>query len=441
MNVLKKLINKKWLFKLLFLNLTFFCFLKLFLGATSDVYLFICNSDCVSEEDLKYIREYGNTLSGQVKIVDSKNIKDAAQMCQALKNSYMPISNNIKGIQIFGTREAVPSFEIGYEIDIRGNTISDSVIDTAYEDFFSDFFYSNFDSKMSCLKGKTGINTIFVNNLDVSFEPKWPVSRLMLKEGEIAPFIKKCFQYSEQVNLLDKKPLIVSFSNPILVEQPGIDDMGYFIKNQIDKNCNYLKDREYKLYGVLDGCNKVIVDVEGDFEKENVEKENQNSIIDLFINCHGENDKFIKMIAPTQSYANRKFSSFMDRSNVNSVLKHNYYTLTTWVCFTAKGLDNQNIIYDMLRYKCINAMAATTIISNNGTDNTQSFEKSRNSNNFYCFFYEFFRNLNLGNSRSQSFFNAQKVYSQAILDHKYIDLYQYQILNLLSYHYLGLLNI
>ena len=420
-------------FKILFAGLGLICFSKLFFCESLDLYLFIYNSDYVSEEDVKYIREYGKTFDGQVKEIDAKGISDAADMCQALKNSYSEVSGQIKGIQIFGTKEKVPSFNIGYEIDV-----GDDKTDKAYEDFVSDFFYSSFDSNFRCLRGKTGINTIFENELEVSFKPQWSVARLPFEKNEFANFIKKYFDYRQRLTELSEKPVLVSFSNPILVKQPVIDDMSYFLKNQIDKKYNYLNNRKYRLYGLTEGFNKVVEKVEGGFERENLEKENQKGIMDLFISCHGESDKFIKMIMRTEGYSNREFSSFVDRSNVNSILKHNYYTLTTWSCLTAQGLDAQNIIYDMLRYKCIDAMAATSIISNNGTDHRQSFEKSQ-SNNFYCFFYEFFRNLNLGKSRSESFLQAQKVYSQAVLSHRYIDLYQYHILNLLSYHYLGLL--
>ena len=425
--------NKRSLiFKSFFIMLSLISFLILFLGNNSNYYLFIYNSDNVSEEDKEYIKNYGDTLDGQVKIIDSKGVTSAGLMCQALKNSYSSISNNIKGIQIFGTKDSVPSFDIGFEINMGNDKI-----DKAYEDFVSDFFYSNFDSEMSCLKTKTGINSIFINNLNVSFKPRWKVARLPLKKDEFAPFIKKYFDYKEQLKSVEKPP-IISFSNPILLESPVKDDMGYFIKEKIDKECGYLKNRQYRLYGLLEGSNKVTGKVEGDFIKENVEKENQQGIMDLFINCHGENDKFIKMIFLDDSYGNNKMTSFIDRSNVNNVLGNNYYTLTAWSCLIAQGLNEQNIIYDILRYKCVDAMAATTIISNNGTNNKASFEQSKN-NNFYCFFYELFRSLNNGCSRSESFFNAQKLYSESVLNHKSDDLYQYHILNLLSYHYLGLL--
>lgn len=426
--------NKKFVFKILFIIVSLISFLTLFLGNSLNYYLLIYNSDRVTQEDVKYINDYSKTLNKPVKIIDAKNISSGALMCQALKNSYGSISNNINGIQIFGTKDDVPVFDIGFEIDMNNGKI-----DEAYDDFVSDFFYSNFDSDMTKLNQKIGINSIFVNNLDISFQPKWPVARLPLKKGQFSVFIKKYFDYMEKIKLINNNIPVINFSNPILLEEyPPVDDMGYFIKNKIDYENGYLTSNQYRLYGLLEGYNKVVGSVSGGFERDNIEKENKNGIIDLLINCHGENDKFIKTIFNDNSYGNKKETSFMDRSNINDILKHNYYTLTAWSCLNAEGLNDQNIIYDILNCKCIDAIAATTIISNNGTDNRVSFEQSKR-NNFYCFFYEFFKSRKEGYSRSQSFFNAQKQYASAIINHKNMDLFQYHVLNLLGYHYLGLL--
>lgn len=428
--------KKKLLFKFLFLIISTLSFLILFLGNSySRYYILIYNSDFVSDEDKIYIKKYSDTLDGQVKMVDSKDIQDAATMCQCLKNSYINIAHNIKAIQIFGTKDEVPAFEMGFEVKM-----SEDKIDKAYEDFVSDFFYSNFDSDFSRLKTKTAINTIFANKLDVSFEPKWQVSRLPLKKDEISKFIKKYFIYKENIRSLGglNKIPIVSFSNPILLESPAIDDMGYFIREKIDKKYKYLNNRSYRLYGLLEGYNKVTGPVEGDFIKENVEIENKKQVMDLFINCHGEKDKFIKLVFFSDSLGDKKITSFIDRSNINSILKHNYYTLTAWSCLSAQNLDDQNIISDILRYKCIDAIAATTIISNNGTNNRADFDKKQ-ENNFYLFYYEFFKNLNNKNSRCESFFEAKKNFAKTVVNNKDIDdLYQYHIINILSYHYLGL---
>ncbi len=424
----------KWIYKILFQVFSLILIFCYFAGNNSNYYLFICNSDYISEEDKHCIYKYSKTLNGNVKIIDSRGFNSATDLCKALKNSYSNLSNNIVGIQIFGTKNAVPAFDIGFEIDMKNGKI-----DTAYEDFVTDFFYSNFDEAVSKLKGKTSINDMFTYNFNLSFKPSWRVARLPLNKNEIAPFIKKYFDYKEQIKSIDKKIPIVSFSNPILLNpQVGIDDMGYFIKQKIDKECHYFDDESYKLYGLQEGFSKVKIAVSGGFSRENLERENQKGIMDLFINCHGEKDKFIKTIYDDNSLGSQHVSSFMDRSNVNSILKHNYYTLTAWSCLNAQGLDDQNIIYDMLRYKCIDSIAATSIISNNGTDNRASWAESKN-NNLYCFYYEFFRSLASNYSRSNSFFNAQKVYADAVMNHENLDSFQYNILNLLSYHYLGLL--
>ena len=149
----------------------------------------------------------------------------------------------------------------------------------------------------------------------------------------------------------------------------------------------YFNDESYRLYGLQEGFSKVKIEVSGGFSRENLERENKKGIMNLFINCHGEKDKFIKTIYDDNSLGSQHVSSFIDRSNVNSILKHNYYTLTAWSCLNAQGLDDENIIYDMLRYKCIDSIVATSIISNNGTDNRASWAQSKN-NNLYFFYYE-----------------------------------------------------
>ncbi len=89
----------------------------------------------------------------------------------------------------------------------------------------------------------------------------------------------------------------------------------------------------------------------------------------------------------------------------------------------------------------MSAMAASSIISNNGVHNDASLENMK-KNNFYYFYLNYLYGRALGKSRSESFNLGRLVYVQEILKNTDMLLdgnYQFNLNNVLSYHYFGLI--
>ena len=155
------------------------------------------------------------------------------------------------------------------------------------------------------------------------------------------------------------------------------------------------------------------------------------------ISTHGFKQQIVQSIKWLDEEKDHLYK-FLSVNNINKKLKHNYYTLNTWCCYLAQGLDQNTIISKAMRGKCIDAIAATNILSNNGSNNTASALELENNNPFF-FHYEFYKNLAQGNTRSQSFYNAKRAYAKTIVHHKNLENYQYNLHNILSLHYFGLI--
>lgn len=426
-------------------------------NTTNDYYYLLYNSTKISANDKIAIDDYADRLAGNGSnyiLKDVASLQSATDIYKDLKQQSSLYSGKLKGIQIFGSSSDVPAFDIHYKVKVQ-NGIDDS------GNFKSDLFYGNFNSDASSLENDFSIYKAFDEKLSVDFVPQWSVDRLPLSAGEIAPFINKYYDYRSSMKG-DKVPYI-NFSNPIFAQQTHSDDMGYFIKERLDKEFKILKPSDYKLYGNKQGLFPVTTDVAGGFDIENLKAENQKGIANFFINSHGQLDNIdscifinqndlakykdkIRISNPVNGNSNllELRIPFLNISNINSILSKNYYTLTLWTCSNGYDLRNDNLAHEALASgKAIDAMAASSTISNNGVNNTASLTDLK-KNNFYYFMYEFFKYQSDGYSRSDSFFNAKRLYAAEILKH--IDLlgegnYGYNLHNVLSYHYLGVIDI
>lgn len=401
-----------------------------------DYRYFLYNKDKVLEEDLKAIREYVNEFDDGITNIlkDVSQYTSSIEIYDMLKNDSKNRKGYLKGIQIFGTSDDVPAFDVHFKIQMKDD------IDEG-GDFKSDFFYSNFESDSSSLKSDFSIYKAFNDKLDVSFVPEWPVARLPLKKGEIAPYMKKNEEY---VSVIENKSFgdFVNFSNPIFLQENHSDDFGYFMKERLDKQFNILDSNEYRLYGNKQGYYPVKTDVLGDFTKENIANENKDGIKEFIINSHGQWNNIDQCIFETKERSSEKRISFLNKDNINKVLSENYYDLDLWTCLNGYNLDDTNLVHEAIANgKCISAMAASSIISNNGVHNDVSLENMK-KNNFYYFYFNYFYNRALGKGRSDSFNLAKQSYATEILNNTDMMLdgnYQFNLHNVLSYHYFGLL--
>ncbi len=401
----------------------------------ADYSYVLYNSNSVDAADLSGIKEYCKSFgtSRQMILKDVSGYNSAAQIYKALKADWQSKKGNLKGIQLIGTASDVPAFDVQFKIQMA-NAIDDS------GNFKSDFFYSTFKNNDAVLQNDFSIYKSFKEKLGVSFVAEWPVMRLPLKKGEIAGFIEKYMDYSSTITKQKSVPL-VNFSNPIFPQEEHCDDMGYFIKQFLDKKYSILNNSQYRLYGNQQGHYPVTTQVLGDFTKENLKKENELGIADFFINSHGQENNIDQAIFENKDRSSEKRISFVNSTNINQILSKNYYTLITWTCLNAAGLNDNNLLHEVLSNgKCINAMGATSIISNNGVNNKASLDEMK-KNNFYYFQYVFFKSLADGYSRSDSFYLSQRAYAQEILkntDKLGEGNYQFNLHNILAYHNLGL---
>lgn len=397
---------------------------------------FLYNKDSVTEEDLKSIKEYINNFhDGTINILKNvSSYKAATEIYDMLKDDSKNRKGSLKGIQIFGTSSDVPAFDVHFKVQMQ-NGIDDS------GNFKSDFFYSNFKNESSVLKNDFSLYKNFEDKLKVSFISEWTVSRMPLTKGEVAPYMEKNNKY---VELIKDKPFgnFVNFSNPIFAQKNHSDDFGYFLRERIDKEFNILDSNEYKLYGNKQGFYPVTTEVLGDFTKENIAKENKEGIKEFIINTHGQWNNIDQAIFTSNDIKSEKRISFLNNSNINSILSENYYDLDLWTCSNGYDLNDKNIVHEaMAKGKAMSAMAASAIISNNGVHNDVPLEEMK-KNNFYYFYYSYLYNRALGNSRSKSFSLSQMAYAEEILKNTDMLLdgnYQFNLHNVLSYHYFGLM--
>lgn len=402
----------------------------------SDYYYVLYNSQKSTADDVAAIKSYSDNLSkkGQVMLKDVAGQNSASDIYSSLKQDQSSRKGNLKGIQIFGTADDVPAFDIQFKLQLQNSIDNGS-------SFKSDFFYSSFKNDINILNNNFSIYKAFNEKLNINFIPEWSVTRLPLTKGEIAKFIEKNNDYVSKVTKLASVPL-VNFSNPIFASKDHADDMGYFIKERLDKEFSILNSSQYRLYGNKQGKYPVATEVLGDFTKANIKAENEKGIANFFINSHGQPENIDQAIFTTGDSKSEKRVSFLNSKDINQVLSKNYYNLTTWTCWNAADLGTKNILHEaMANGKCVGAMGATSLLSNNGVNNKASVENMK-KNNFYYFQYAYFDNYMDGYSKSESFYLAQRAYAQEILKNtdKIGDQnYQCNLNNLLAYHNLGLI--
>lgn len=416
-----------------------------------ECYYLLYNAGQVDNRDLICINDYASRLAKDQAVVlkDVTACKSAADIYEWLKQDKEQNHRVVKGIQIIGSSAEVPAFDVDFKIQML------SGIDEGGS-FKSDFFYSNFKSDVQAMQSGFSIYKAFAEQLPVSFVPEWKVARLPLSRGEIAPFINKYYDYTHK-NSGQKIPL-VNFSNPIFANSLHPDDMGYFIQARLDQEFKLLDSANYRIYGNQQGLFPVNISVVGDFTRENLEAENASGVRDFILNSHGQatnidraifvpdaevpvDTSFIRILKPLGNGITEERISLLNNDNINSILGKNYYTLTLWTCLNAWNLRNDNLAHEALANgQAVNLLAASSILSNNGINNRADLEDMKKNNSYY-FFYNFFRQLKAGYSRSDSFMVAQAAYAREIMKHTDIipeGNYQFNLHNVLAYHYLGL---
>lgn len=389
----------------------------------------VMNRQAMTPEDLAAAESYLKEISdSQVLVVDASGITGAQQLYTILQADHIRRGGKVAGIQIFGNADLIPSFEIGYRVQMDSG-----VDDMGF--LLTDLFYGNFNNQASDLSKAYNVMDHFDKGLQVQLVPEWKVARLPLAKGEFAPFFEKYMDFAETAGL--GRQALVNFSNPIFANFSHSDDMGYFM-NRLDADFG-IDLGDYRLYGNQLGQYPVNTHVLGGFTAENLISENRAGVREFIINTHGQRNVVDKCWYENGS---EKREPLMTTGNINAVLCANPYYLDTWTCNNGEGMKD-NITTAALQGKCVGMFSITHIISNNGVSN-QAPLKAMAESNFYWFYLNYLKALSEGMSRSDAFFEAQKAYGNALIVDSQNGIrgegnYQFNLYNLLGYHNFGII--
>lgn len=427
------------------------------IASNLDYYYFLYNGTKVTSNDLASIKSYVNKFGQTYNILmDVSKYNSAIEIYNALKADSTQRNGNLLGIQIFGTSQDVPSFDYIDQVIYYSFNTKQTSTQGSNKELKTDFFYSTFKNDSKSINKDFSIYKTFACKTPASLIPEWKVSRLPLTKGEIAGFIGRYYGYEEQRKTQLNVP-IVNFSSPTFHQKLPFyvhqgDDVSFFIERLAD-DFNVLPKDSYRLYGNQKGIYKVNSKVSGDFTIDNIRSENNKGIADFVFNGHSSPTELLHTYSEVDSKDNKVKEyrePFLTNDTINKVMNKNYYTLFFWSCEPAHNLDNTNLVHEaMANGKCMNAIAGSSEISFNGMwhyyekyDGLPTLEILKEGNSPYYFIYEFYNNMQQGKSRSESFMLAKKAYAEELLKHtdlsKYEN-YQTNLMNVLSLHYLGLL--
>lgn len=403
----------------------------------TGTYFFVYNSKKVTAQDLASIKLFANKFKQTRNVLfDAAQFKTAPQLYDALKARQKKLGSKVAGIQIFGLASDVPSFSYIHKMKpTEGNFEWDGIEYNKNEKFVTDYLYSNFKNDSKYLTD-VSVYSIVQEKLPINFISEWPVSRLPLTKGEIAKYIGNYDTYRNQIE--GKSVPNVALSAPYEIQDNiAQDDIAYLMKRmKEDKEFGYFSNTDLRIYY--------------DNLTANLVKENKSGVIDLVIGSDGS----------TEGAALKKSGKeyFFDRKSVAS-LNANYYTAFFWGMSSAKGLDVNSIIHDgIAKGKMINPIALTIPTYNRDVMNylwlpipTPEGETGNDWNDYiavdkellkkdnpFFFVYKYYEAIENGNTRLQSFHQAQVAYAKLTESNKQNLRAALGYANIFSLHYLGL---
>lgn len=389
----------------------------------------VMDTKTMAEEDLNAVGSYLSSITdATILVADASFFAGAGELYAALQADADQRGGIVAGVQIFGTPDMVPSFPVQYKVQMVDGIDEGGL-------FLTDLFYGNFDNRAEDITSGYNVMDHFAQGKDIKLVPQWPAVRLPLSKGEFSAFLSKYQSYVRNTGLVRQE--LVNFSNPIFNDTEHVDDMGRFLK-RMDQEFQLL-DIPYRLYGNLDGQAAVTTEVLGDFTAENLAMENDNGMMELLINSHGQRDNIDQCIFENNR---EKRVSLVNMDTINAVLDGNPYYLDCWTCLNGYGMTD-NLITAALKGQCVGAFAATSVLSNNGVHWDAGLEEMAKSN-FYYFYYHYLKALHKGEMRSRAFFAAQQAYGKALMADSSNTIrrdgnYQFNLCNLLTYHNFGVI--
>ena len=400
-------------------------------AAARSRYLYaVMDTAAMTQADLKAVGEYLAAITNAtVLVADASGFSDAKSLYAALKADAAQRDGTVAGVQIFGTPDMVPAFQVDYKALMGNGEVDDD------GSFLSDIFYGNFDNDPARISDHYNVKDHFEQKWDVTLVPQWPVARLPLSKGEFTAFFDRYKTFVADTGL--EQPDLVNFSNPISAHKNHSDDMGRFLE-RADKEFHLL-DVPCRLYGNLDGQYPVTTQVLGGFTRDNLSKENDKGPMELLINSHGQRNNIDQCVFEN---GKEKRISFLNVDTIDNALDGNPYYLDCWTCLTGYGMTD-NLTTAALNGRCVGAFSATATISGNGVNCDASLSDMAKSN-FYYFYYHYLKALHEGQTRSAAFCAAQQAYGEALMKDSANGIrgegnYQFNLYNLLTYHNFGVI--
>lgn len=390
----------------------------------------VMDTAAMTQDDLKAVGEYLAAITdATVLVADTSGFSDAKSLYAALRADAAQRGGTVAGVQIFGTPDMVPAFQVDYKVLMGNGEVDDG------GSFLSDLFYGNFDNDPARISDHYNVKDHFEQKWDVTLVPQWPVTRLPLSKGEFTAFFNNYKTFVADSGL--EQPNLVNFSNPIFAQKTHSDEMGRFLE-RADKEFHVL-DVPYRLYGNQDGQYPVNSNVLGGFTKDNLSKENSKGPMELLVNSHGQWNNIDQCVFEN---GKEKRISFLNMDTINTVLDSNPYYLDCWTCLNGYEMAN-NLTTTALNGTCVGAFSATAVISNNGVNCDASLSVMAKSN-FYYFYYQYLKALHEGQTRSAAFCAAQRAYGEALMKDSANGIrdngnYQFNLYNLLTYHNFGVI--
>lgn len=385
-------------------------------------YYFIYNSTTVTKEDLRAINNYvGRFDKSKIKCV----LKDIGTADEYQIYNYLKKQPKIDAIQIFGLDKDVPSFKVHKDVVMSSGVEEIRFKESPYKySYETDYFYNNLHNQTAQIKEFT-MKNYGHKAVKVDLTPLIKVVRLPVTKGDYTGYLNK---YNDYVKTHPGVLPLTSFYDSAFGDHPqSIDHLNYFIQGNLDYEGNIIDSSVYTLFGQKEFYD-MNLNTSGKYSKENMTKMNQKQVQNFIFGGHGDKNSFLYQ---TKSELNSK--------NIDTILGENYYNMNAISCNNAEGMDNENLVYKMLKGKGIYVMALTDFYYFGDLRFQKNMNYTLQDDNFTYFYYEYYRNLYSGVNLTDSFHKAQQAYVSQVQKKDIEEISQPQLSNLIFCHNFGVL--
>ena len=133
----------------------------------------------MTQDDLKAVGNYLAAITdASVLVADASGFADAKSLYAVLKADAAQREGTVVGVQLFGTPDMLPAFQVDYKVLMSNGEIDDAGT------FLTDLFYGNFNNDPERIASGYNVMEHFEQGWNVDLIPQWPVARLPLSEGE-----------------------------------------------------------------------------------------------------------------------------------------------------------------------------------------------------------------------------------------------------------------